>query len=115
MISTTEIAARLQIHHIDAYRLATQRGVAVKSDGLFDRASAFALMPELDDILRDACGRSPQPACATKDGRRSSFASVSPDGRFKMPKLVARSLDLHNGGRILFEICDAGVLVRRAE
>lgn len=115
MISTTEIAARLQIHHTDAFRSATQRGVAVKSEGLFDRASAFDLMPELDDILRDACGRMVQPTCATKDSRRLSFASVSPDGRFKMPKLIARSLDLDDGGRILFEICDAGVLVRRAE
>lgn len=53
IISTTEMAARLQIHHTEAYRLATRLGVSVKRDGLFDRGSAFELIPELDDIFRD--------------------------------------------------------------
>lgn len=52
-ISTTEIAARLQLHRAVAFKLAVDRGVSVKLGGLFDRKSAFVLMPELNDIFRE--------------------------------------------------------------
>ena len=51
VISTTEIAARLQIHHITAYKLATHLGVTSEFLGLFERKSAFTLIPELDDLF----------------------------------------------------------------
>ena len=53
-MSTTEIAARLQVHRAVAFKLAVDRGVSVKLGGLFDRKSAFALMPELNGLFRES-------------------------------------------------------------
>ena len=71
VISTTEIAARLQIHHTEAYRLATHLGVSLEVHGLFNRVSALRLIPELNHIFCDPHGPRVRPATIMKDKSRT--------------------------------------------
>ena len=115
IISTTEIAARLRLHHTSAFRLAVQRDVSVKSDGLFDRASAEKLIPELFESAPEIAGMNPQTHRSTGgSGSLIMHAAIDRDGRIRLPCHLRNRLGLREGGTVEFEDVCAGLLVRKA-
>ncbi len=115
IISTTEIAARLQLHHTSAFRLASQRGVIVKSDGLFDRASAEILIPELCESHPSIMGvdRRTQRVNGGQD-RVVMHAAIDRDGRVRLPCHLRNRLGLREGGMVEFVETTEGLLLKQA-
>lgn len=114
IISTTEIAARLRLHHTSAFRLASQRGVLVKSDGLFDRASAEELIPELfedDPVIGGFDRRIHRSVGAHRP--LVMHAAIDRDGRIRLPCHLRNRLGLKHGGIVEFGN-DRGCLILRA-
>ena len=113
IISTTEIAARLKIHHTAAFRLATQRMVSVKSDGLFDRASADALIPELSECrsgIATQCQSGHAQLWASSS--RVMHAVIASDGRMKLPAHLRNRLGLMSGGKVVLEEANGNLVLR---
>lgn len=112
IISTTEIAARLRLHHTSAFRLASQRGVLVKSEGLFDRASAEELIPELFEHDPVIAGLNPSIHRSTGgDAPLVMHAAIDRDGRFRLPCHLRNRLGLRDGGTVRFEDVGTGLLM----
>jgi len=112
IISTTEMAARLQLHHTSAFRLASQRGVLVKSEGLFDRASAEELIPELFEHDHVIVGLDPR--IHRSDGGVAPLvmhAAIDRDGRVRLPCHLRNRLGLREGGTVRFEDVGTGLLM----
>lgn len=115
IISTTEIAARLRLHHTSAFRLASQRGVLVKSDGLFDRASAEQLIPELLEDDPAISGLDPRAYRSTgSDDPLVIHAAIDRDGRIRLPCHLRNRLGLREGGTVEFEHRVGELLIRAA-
>lgn len=115
IISTTEIAARLQLHHTSAFRLASQRGVMIKSDGLFDRASAEDLIPELFEsnptiVGIDRCTQ----RVNGEPNRLVMHAAIDRDGRVRLPCHLRNRLGLREGGMVEFAETVEGLLLKHA-
>ncbi|WP_225871660.1 hypothetical protein [Qipengyuania atrilutea] len=112
IISTTEIAARLRLHHTSAFRLASQRGVLVKSNGLFDRASAEELITELFEHDPVIVGLDPR--IHRSDGGVAPLvvhAAIDRDGRVRLPCHLRNRLGLRKGGIVRFEDVGTGLLM----
>ena len=115
IISTTEIAARLQLHHTSAFRLASQRGVSVKSEGLFDRASAAELIPELFENDPVIAGLDPRIHRSTVgDVPLVMHAAIDRDGRIRLPCHLRNRLGLREGGMVEFAETVEGLLLKHA-
>lgn len=115
IISTTEIAARLQLHHTSAFRLASQRGVSVKSEGLFDRASAAELIPELFENDPVIAGLDPCIHRSTVgDAPLVMHAAIDRDGRIRLPCHLRNRLGLREGGMVEFAETVEGLLLKHA-
>lgn len=115
IISTTEIAARLQLHHTSAFRLANQRGVLVKSEGLFDRASAAELIPELfenDPVIAGLDRRIHRSTGG--DAPLVMHAAIDRDGRIRLPCHLRNRLGLREGGMVEFAETVEGLLLKQA-
>jgi hypothetical protein len=106
VISTTEVAARLQIHHTEAYRLATHLGVSLEVNGLFNRESALRLIPELNHIFCAPDGPRVRPATIMKDKSRS-IAGIRGKMCGKPPKLsdgqVRQLIKMYKTGEYLMK------------
>lgn len=115
IISTTEIAARLQLHHTSAFRLASQRGVLVKSEGLFDRASAAELIPELFENDPVIAGLDPRIHRSTGgDAPLVMHAAIDRDGRIRLPCHLRNRFGLPAGGMVEFAETMEGLLIKQA-
>lgn len=115
IISTTEIAARLRLHHTSAFRLASQRGVLVKSEGLFDRSSAEELIPELfeHDPLIAGFDQRTYSVNGGQD-RLVMHAAIDRDGRIRLPCHLRNRLGLREGGTVEFAETVEGFLLKQA-
>ena len=115
IISTKEIAARLQLHHTSAFRLASQRGVLVKSDGLFDRPSAEQHIPELFERNSANAGldRRTQRVNGVK-GSPVMYAAIDREGRIRLPRHLRHRLGLREGGMVEFAETTEGLLLQPA-
>lgn len=113
IISTTELAQRLQLHHTAAHRLASQRNVVVRSAGLFDRVSAEELIPELFDecpqikkfIRSDRAYRKPGDPIKMR-------AMLTKDWRVRLPAHLCQRLGVEAESEVELEETKGGILIR---
>lgn len=111
-ILTGELGHRLDVHHSAARHLADHRGLKPEFNGLFKRADAERLVPEITRHTIGAATANPT-ACAGQPAREATMQSiVSPEGRLRLPPYLRRRLGLGLGGKVLFEETADGILMR---
>lgn len=111
-ILTGELGHRLGVHHSAARHLADHRGLKPEFNGLFKRADAEKLIPEITRHAIDGAAVHPAASAGRPEREPTMQSVVSPEGRLRLPPYLRRRLGLGLGGKVLFEETANGVLMR---